>query len=272
MRASPFFEGINQVELTSAGHTLRLPVFYYDGRAVTAVFPARLAGLRRLLPDSRFVPARLAPGVGLVGITAFEYADTDIGAYNELAISIVLHDAPYLPNLPGLALARSLRTRRLHAYVQHLPVTTELAWWGGRAFYNYPKFVAGIEISDRGGELRCLLSEGGHEILELTAPLIDARREAELQLFSHLWMDRQPQAAEFKLHATRMGECVRPRRARVELSSVHPIARELDAVLLSRTPIHLQHLERFEGILYGPEHLTLQLIAELQRETVGARL
>jgi hypothetical protein len=272
MRRSPFFEGVTQVEFSAGGHDVRLPIFYYDGRAISALFPARIGALRRLLPDRRFVPARLAPGVGVVGVTAFEYADTDIGPYNELAVTVVLHDPPYLPNLPGLGLVRTTRRRQLHAYVHHLPVTTEIAWVGGRAFYNYPKFVADIAFAERASELTCVLAEGGQSILTLTARTIEAPEEAELQFFSHLWMDHQPQSAEFKLHATRLGETSRPGAAQLDLSDDHPIGRELDGLLLSRRSIYLQHLRRFEGILYGPEHLSLPLLARVQRETVGDEL
>lgn len=266
MRGSPFFDGVAQAELRAAGHDVHLPIFYYDGRAVSAVFPARLGALRRMLPDRRFVPARLAPGVGLVGITCFQYVDTDIGPYNELAISIVLHDPPHLPNLPGLGLARGLRHRSLHAWVHHLPVTTEIALASGREFWNYPKFVTDIAFTDGPGELVCVLGEPDAPILSLTATTIDAPDDVELQIFSHLWMDRQPQASEFKLHATRFGQTARPGAATIELAEGHPIARELDAVLLSRRAVQLQHLAQFEGILYGPEHLSVPQLARLQRE------
>jgi hypothetical protein len=273
MRRSSFFEGISQAELSVAGHDVRLPIFYYDGRAVTALFPARLGALKRLMPTRRFVPARLAPGVGVVGVTAFEYTDTDIGPYNELAISVVLHDPPYLPNLPGLAMTRMLRRSQLHAYVHHLPVTTEIARVGGRAFYNYPKFVADIEFSARTAErLRCELSENGRPILTLEADPVAANDELELQIFSNLWMDRQPQSAEFKLHAVRSGRTSRFGAARVKPAPGHPIGRELDGLLLSRRALQVQHLECFEGILYGPEHLSLPFLAQLQEANAGDRL
>jgi len=272
MPGSSFFDGVAQAEFTADGHELRLPIFYYDGRAVSAVFPARLRALRDLLPDRRFVPARLAPGVGLLAITAFEYTDTDVGVYNELAISVVLHDPPYLPNLPGLSTARGLRRNALHAFVHHLPVTTEIALVSGRKFWNYPKFVTDIEFSDEPGALVCTLGGADAPILSLSARTIPTPREADLQIFCHLWMDRQPQSAEFKLHATQFGQTARPGAATVKLAEGHPIARELAGALLSRRALQVQHLGQFEGILYGPEHLCLPQLARLQAERTGDEL
>jgi hypothetical protein len=259
-RHSAFFEGIAQSDATLAGEAARLPIFYYDGTAQTAVFPARLRAVRRLLPDPRFVPARLAPGLGAVGVTCFEYRDTDIGPYNELAITVILKDPGIGANLPGRALAAGLRDKQLHAWVQHLPVTTEIARVGGVELYNYPKFVGSIDFEESASRRTCRLSEGDEHILTLDAPLIDTPRSGELQLFSHLWMDRQPQSSEFKLNVLASGVSPRPGAARLELGSRHPIARELAGLLLSRRSIYHELMRSFEGILYGPEHLSLPLM------------
>jgi hypothetical protein len=259
-RQSAFFEGVPQVDATLAGEPAKLPIFYYDGTAQTAVFPARLGALRRLLPDPRFVPARLAPGLGAVAVTCFEYRDTDIGPYNELAIAIVLNNPPFASNLPGRALLTGLRDKQLHAWVHHLPVTTEIARAGGVELYNYPKFVGSIEFEEDGSRRTCRLGEGDEPILTLDGPLVETPRSGETQLFSHLWMDRQPQSSEFKLNVLAGGLSLRPGAARLELGERHPIARELAGVLVSRRSIYYELMGRFEGILYGPEHLSLPLI------------
>jgi len=259
-RQSAFFEGIPQVGATLAGEEAKLPIFYYDGTAQTAVFPARLGRLRRLLPDPRFVPACLAPGLGAVSVTCFEYRDTDIGPYNELAIAIVLNEPPFAVNLPGRALLAGLRDKQLHAWVHHLPVTTEIARAGGVELYNYPKFVGSIEFEQDGSRRSCRLGEGDEHILTLDGPLIETPRSGEVQLFSHLWMDRQPQSSEFKINALASGRSPRPGAARLELGGRHPIARELASVLVSQRSIYYELMARFEGILYGPEHLSLPLI------------
>jgi hypothetical protein len=269
-RQSGFFEGVPQVEVALSAGPVKLPIFYYDGTAQTAVFPAKLGALRKLLPDPRFVPARLAPGLGAVGVTCFEYRDTDIGPYNELAITIVLNHPPFASNLPGRALLDGLRSGQLHAWVHHLPVTTEIAWAGGVELYNYPKFVGSIDYEEGGGRRTCRLGEGEEHILTLDGPLIDTPRSGEIQLFSHLWMDRQPQESEFKLNLVAGGHSRRFGAARVELGERHPIARELAGVLVSRRSIHYELMAPFEGILYGPEHLSLQFLHRALAATQAA--
>jgi hypothetical protein len=269
MRGSPFFDGVTQSEVTIADQPANVPIFYYDGTATSAVFPARLGALRRLMPDPRLCPARLAPGLGAVAITCFEYRDTDIGPYNELAISVVLNEPWFLPNLPGLALISSLRRRQLHAWVHHRPVTTEIARAGGVDFYNYPKFIAGIDFDESDERRTCRLSEGAEHILTLSGKRIPAPRSEEFQLFSHLWMDRQPQSSEFKINAIEMGVSLSPSAATLKLGERHPIARELAGLLLSRRPIQYQYMPRFEGILYGPEHLSLGLLDRVAAQSAA---
>jgi hypothetical protein len=259
------------MEVALGDELVRLPIFYYDGTAAGAVFPARLKALRRLMPDPRFSPARLAPGVGAVAVTCFEYRDTDIGPYNELAISVPLNEPWFAPNVPGRALIAGLRRRQLHAWVHHLPVTTEIARLGGVELYNYPKFVGGIDFEQTTSERICRLSEGQEHILTLSGELLASSRKEGFQLFSHLWMDGQPQSSEFKINATELGVSLSRGAAQLELGTRHPIARELRSLLLSRHPIQYQYIARFEGILYGPEHLSLPLINRFGERLTDSR-
>lgn len=267
MRASPFFEGVRQIGLKLDSHEVKLPIFYYDGSAMTGMFPARLSVLRGFLPDPRFKPARIAPGVGLMTITCFEYVDTDIGPYNELAIAIPLNVPYHRPNLPLRALVDAQRTGQLHAFVHHLPVTTEIALVSGKRLWNYPKFVAEIEFSEIGGQRSCRLAEGREHILTMTSDRIRTSGASSNQVFSHLWHERQPQCSEFKLRSTAGGQTARRGTAQLELGREHPISLELRKALLSTKSLAAQWSEGLEGILYGPEHLMLQTLDDILGQT-----
>lgn len=270
MRRSPFFDGVSQSDITVAGQAAKMPIFYYDGLGITAIFPARLSALRRLVPDPDVRPARFVPGVGMVAISAFEYRDTDVGEYNEVAISVILSDPRVLGNAPGQAVARALRRKQFHAYVHHLPVTTEAAREAGCDFYNFPKFIASIEFEHEADRISCRLAEGEEHILTLHSTRLTGGGDEGVQVFSHQWMDRRPQSTEVKLHATPLAATTRPGTARVELGARHPIALELGDLLVSRRSLHHQQMERFEGILYGPDRFSMPLLERMQRAMTPA--
>ncbi len=270
MRGSPFFEGVRQEETTLNDRVVKFPVFYYDGEAMTGAFPARLSKLRKLMPDPRFVPARLAPGVGVVTVTCFEYRDTDIDPYNELAIGVPLSAPYYRSNLPGRAMLDGARRGQFDAWVQHLPVTTQLACDGGVVFYNYPKFVASIDFTQDERKRTCVLAEGAERILTMTCDRIKTKGAEDVQLFSHLWQDRQPQSSEFKIHAPQSGRSLRPGAATIDIADQHPVARELRSLLISNRSIAASYMPRIEGILYGPEHHTVTLMRHVLEEPVTA--
>jgi hypothetical protein len=265
MRSSAFFEGVAQGDVKHGDEVLKVPIFYYDGEVTVGIFPAKLAGLRKLLPDRRFNPARIAPGVGAIAMTCYEYRDTDIRPYNELAIAIPLSEPYFRANPPGRAMLDQVRSGQFHAWVQHLPVTTELARAGGVDFYNYPKFLASIDYTEHAHSRSCRLAEGEEEILTMSCEKIAGGDTQDVQIFTHIWMDRQPQAAEFKIRGHRMGRSVKPGAARLTLGGRHPIARELGDVLLSTKSIAAAYAPKIEGILYGPEQLSVALIDRVIR-------
>lgn len=272
MRRSPFFEGVAQEDVVIAGQPAKVPIFYYDGTAMTVVFPARYGAVKSLMPDPRYVPARLAPGIGVIGISAFEYRDTDIGPYNELAIAVPLNDPPFSLNLPGRAMLAGLRRGQLHAYVHHLPVTTEVARAGGVDFYNYPKFIAGIDFSESDSRRECRLAEGEEHILTLEGEMLATPRSQRMRVFSHLYMNRLPQSSEFELNATKVGVTLRPGAATLSLGTRHPIALELAKLLLGRRSLYYQYMVDFEGILHGPDRISLPLLSKIEQARGEAKL
>ena len=237
MRTSTFFEGVHQTPIELDGKTFKVPLFYYDGEQMTGVFPAKLSHLRKMLPDRRMVPARIAPGVGAITVTCFEYRETDIDPYNELAIGIPLNEPHFRSNFPGRAMLDAISRSQFDTWVQHLPVTTELARAGGVEFYNYPKFIAGIDFEQNAKKRSCRLTEGAEHILTLESDRISGKESEQIQLFCHLYQNLEPQSAEFKIRAHELGRSIKPGTARLSLGDRHPIAKELSDALISTRSI-----------------------------------
>lgn len=196
----------------------------------------------------------------------------DIGPYSELAVAIPLNEPFFRPNAPGRALFEAVRLGQVHSFIVHLPVTTEIALRGGVDLFNLPKFLATIDFDEVGDRRCCRLAEGEEPILTFFGQGLSATKRQRLQYFCHLWMDGQPQRAEFTINRLQVGMSLRPGAARLDLGERHPIARELERLLVSKRSLRYEYVPRFEGILHGPEHLTLPLLRQLVATSAGERL
>ena len=270
MRGSAFFEEVRQIDVMIGEYPTKSPTFYYDGGYISAVFPARYSGLRELMPDPRYVPARLAPGLGVVVVSCGEERDTDLGAFRTVSIDIALNEPYYRANLPGRALMNARRRGQFHAFTRHEAVTSEVVM-RGNDFYNFPMFIAEIDFSETNEQRRCRLAEGKEHILTLSGNRIPTPRSQRIDVFDHLWMNGQPQSAQFKLNQLRAGTSSRRAAAVLEIGERHPVALELRRLLVSRKPLQYEYVPRFEGILFGAEHQT-PLLAQRWSRAIAAAL
>lgn len=233
MRDHPFFKDTPKKALDMAGQPMEFPIFYYDVRFVTAIFTAKTSALKKLLPHRRFKPIQIWPGTGMLGIAAFEYHDTSIGPYNEVAIAIPIK-FPSRFVVPGLSALKMMRKKLFPVYIHHLPVTTEIALKAGIHFYNYPRFLAQITFQDRDERLEVTLKEKDDLILKLLAKKLTLKRSAGFEFHTYSIKDNVVMHALIegwapKFGATRMGSV-----ARLELGE-HGISKELAELNLSKT-------------------------------------
>jgi len=269
--SNEFFAGIEQLDVTLCGVEAKTPAFYRDARMFSYVFPGNARAVRKMLPDSRFKLATLAPGVCAVHLTAFEYHDTDVGAYNEFAVGALLQ-SPDFAGAPVYNVTRQLLADNFHTYILRLPVNTELALRAGIDLYNYPKLMTEIDFNDSEGKIGCTVHQEGELICSVRGRKLAAQGKRTLKYFCHMYQDQQPQSAEFKLNALAFGMAVGPNGCELKLGDNHPVARELDKILLSKTPMIYFHIPQMQGILYGPDRLSLASISRFLEQALQVPL
>lgn len=266
-----FFDRVEQVDLEVAGMKFKMPIFYRAARMLTLVFPANYLALRRMLPDRRFTPAQMAPGVGAIHLTAFEYYDTDVEPYNEFAIGILVNN-PNMAKVPSYNVLRQLLQTEFYTYIHHLPVTTDLALRAGIDFYNYPKLITSIDFEDTADWIKCNLAEGDELICRIKGRKVKTPFKGIMKFFCHLYDEDQPQYAEMKIDARKFAVLPGPGMGELELGTSHPFALELKRALITTMPAIYLYLPDMQAILYGPEHLSLTTIANLVDLGLGVNL
>lgn len=248
---SGFFDGIAQEPITFRGFAGKAPMFFREVRMMGGVFTCDLAAARALMPTPAHHPLRLFPGRGVAAVHCLEYADTDIGPYNEVSLSIaVAHGTPPWSHW-GALLAAEIRGR-YHAFIVDLPVTTEGAYYGGVDILGFPKWIAGIAFADEGERRVCTVRDGDEVVLRVAGDRLaarDGRREISLESY--------PRKEGSTLHAVmrmRLGSWASSRLSRhmtVE-PTAHPRATALRSLALG-AQIGYLYAPRCEAILFRPE-------------------
>jgi len=244
MRDLSFFQQVEHIESKWRDGTIRLPIFYYDVTTVVAGFLTPLNKVRALLPSPRMKPLQATPWHAVTTIVCFEYRDSDIGPYNEVAIAFPITIDRPAPMLTGLL--RHVAEGPL-AYVHHLPVTTEPAYHAGVDFYNYPKFIAKIDFQRGDSRISCRLAEGDRHILTLSASQLPVRSFDHWRFHGITTRNDRILRSEIIINVRRQAISRGGGNVKLELGD-HPIAQELRGLRLGRV-IHFQYMPENQAIL-----------------------
>jgi hypothetical protein len=148
MRDDGFFDGIEQAPVNTSAGPCELPILYRDGSVIGLVYrvePERAASC--MPPCVPFEPF-LVLGKALVQLVAFEYRDTTIGPYAELALTVQVKVRGSAPSLL-LSLLDQKGVEEQGSFFLNLPVTTAGACAAGREIWGYPKYVVPIDTDFR---------------------------------------------------------------------------------------------------------------------------
>ncbi len=126
-----------------------LPIRYFDVQCLVATFLVAPNQASELLVAG-LQPVLQEDGKAIVDLYCIEYRKTDIGAYNEVGLTV-------RAKAPGDPIAAN--------YVANLPVTTAVANRAGREIWGYNKFVAAIDVTSKDKNFSTVLRDSDNEII-----------------------------------------------------------------------------------------------------------
>lgn len=171
-----FFDHIEQREITIRQYKGKSPMFFRKLNMMAGVFTADYSYCRSIVPKAISHILQFTPGRALVAIHCMEYIHSDVGPYNEISISVGINPSKYFSTA---AILKAMLTNTYHAYIVNLPVTTEVAYFGGIDYFNFPKSIANIQFSEDKDIRTCILNnkDSGAFIFSFTGKkLIDNRK------------------------------------------------------------------------------------------------
>lgn len=262
MTASAFFRGIAQKEIPIRQYAGWSPLFFTRVSMMGAIFTAKMSAVQALLPSKKHRALRVAPGRALVSIHCFQYQGCQIGAYNEVALSIPVHCGSG-PVASPLRLAQSAFAGEFHAFVFQLPVDSEVALFGGIDYFNVPKYMTRIAFDTDSQRRSCRVvdPETGKLIFGLTGPRIATQRHPQtrrdacdlktLTMRTYPVMDGKVRRATGTINLIQEGSRIMPKGVELDLGD-HPRAAQLRELELG-SAIQYVYVPECQMILSLPE-------------------
>jgi len=218
------------------GIRMQMTTRFIDCSMFNASFRVPLDKVRTFLPSPKLLPIECYPGVAEILIHANEFRHVDIlYPYNEVAIAI-----------PVSYQIGSKTKISSGLWYLHLPVSTEDACWPGVENYGYPKFVAEIEFDYSSDTPLCNLMHKGNKILTIKVKALNT-------LFQEWESDNITMKDGRLIHSS---FCVKGQRGIDETqggASIsfgdHPIAEELQSLLMEFTSFRHSYMPKVEAIL-----------------------
>jgi hypothetical protein len=165
-----YFRKIPKKLVNSRVGQIYAPNFYYRTSSIQLVFLAPLDRLKSQLPPP-LEPITASPGYGLVALTFYSYLVCDNDPYNEVSIAIILRQ-PGQDSYSTTQLLKSIWNRNFYGYVLALPVNTEIARVRGVYGYEFPKWLANINVEMNDHNIKAkITSTDGKPDLTLDVPI-----------------------------------------------------------------------------------------------------
>lgn len=216
---------------------MRFPVEVRRARMGNATFEVEPDLARALVPDGPFAPVVGENGKATIVIGFVDYADNDLGDYNEVLFSVMTTADADVPD---------------GTYIWRLPVDQAFTCEAGQVMLGLPKTVEEIDIDHGPAASSCTLRVDGELALRLTLPRLDDEDGMPLDapMTCHSFINGRPvtsaarPAGELKLaFSSELFE--------LDLGS-HPVGKELAGLGLPAQPTTLTWCDDWRATFSPP--------------------
>lgn len=245
-----FFSCVVQKEISVEEVMVKVPIFYRDALFFGGIYLAPAHKLRRLIPDARFTPAQMFPGLCPVQIQACEYHDTDLGAYNEFNVIIHL-TSPHFLKIPGYNFLRQMLAKDYH--VHYRMVVTDNEGSSAGLDFGWAESHASIKFLETREWMTCEVKDGDDLICRLRGHSLPTPRSDRMRFYSHQRVGPEMMTAEMRINFPRYAMSYRPGGIELALGGSHPLAVELSKLLVSTRAMGYMYSPNFQLILSAPE-------------------
>lgn len=165
------------------GHDLGYPTDFRDGSSTLGIFAVSAQVANKLIADSGFEVANIAPGKAALSMSCVHYTDTDCGVYEEIALAFFVRPTGRQKRLqiPYLSTWIDIIRGNIASYTWGLPVSSTLARDCGIYMWGFPKTLETIEYDDSNQQAKSSWLVDGNVVLSYS---VAAKGEKDMPLVS----------------------------------------------------------------------------------------
>ncbi|MDJ0720600.1 MAG: acetoacetate decarboxylase family protein [Desulfobacterales bacterium] len=232
----PFFSNTRPgKEIILNENIVELPILYYRDDFFVLYFTGNTKKMIEMLPSENLYPVVMPNGKALIGVGAFNYIETTIGSYGEVAIVIPVVYGKKTSAFTGLIpVFMESWYPGFGLLVMHLPVTGLLARDGGRQGWGYTKFMADMHFIINSDYFECQMHDEDCHILTIRVQkkgilMKDTRPITTYSVLNNnLIKTIIPQRCVKRMAIQTRGSCLK--------LGNHPVAESIRALGISRRP------------------------------------
>ncbi|MBW2313676.1 MAG: acetoacetate decarboxylase family protein [Deltaproteobacteria bacterium] len=242
------------------GVDLGYPTRFRDGASAAALFVVDARVAQRLIHETGFEVAEVAPGRALLAFTCVHYTDTDCGVYEETAQAFFVRRTDrrdgFPARIPGvgryLTTLHDVLAGEIASHTWRLQVTTRLSQQCGLQMWGFPKEMGEIGFTRAEGRVESTLALDGRDVFRFSAPAEGTRTPAPITSAVYSIHEGAPHVSGLTQRYRETGYAVRG--AELELGD-HPLAGDLRSLGLPKRPLLTTWNGHLDFEMSSPEKL-----------------
>jgi hypothetical protein len=234
------------------GKKLGYPTRFRDGSAATGLFLVKSKVANKLIADSGFTVAQVAPGRGILTLNCVHYTDTDCGEYDEIAMAFFVQPTPGSASIPYLGTAFEILRGRCPSYTWNIQVTSALSRDAGLFMWGFPKTIEEIDYARTDDEASFGLRRDRQEVLRYSVRTEGKQQPAPVASPVYSVLEGAQQVSTLSQEYRDVG--YKPGGGTLRLGG-HPLAQQLRSLGLPRRPLVAGWMGHLSFSMSAPQKL-----------------
>jgi hypothetical protein len=233
------------------GVDLGYPTLFHDGSTSVGMYVVASKVANKLIADSGFTVAEVAPGKAVMSFAGVHYTDTECGTYEEIGCAFFVNKFSGKPLIPYLSTWVNILRGNQPSFTWYLPVTEKSALECGMQMWGYPKTIEDIRHQTLDGRTITTLHKDGEKVLSFSVGNLGSKTLQPIDAPVYSIFEGKPHVGYLTQHFSAAGY---GRDGELVLSD-HALVEPLRRLGLPKKPLMSGHMGKLRFSMSAPRPL-----------------